>query len=87
MDASCEGRQRRALLSSFAGWHAVSVTAIGPAQRQLALRCAGECLWALGVSEYDGIKACEPPGPQIELSVRPDARPAARLDVRQMHSR
>ncbi len=56
-----------ALASSFAAWLGIASHALVPTQRKIALRCAGECLWALGLDEYKGVQACPPAAYTIDL--------------------
>lgn len=58
---------RRVLASSFASWTAIAKHALSPTERRMARRCAGECLFALGIDEYDGFKAQKPTGQILDL--------------------
>lgn len=50
---------RDTLAIAFAGFVMLSRNSIGLAQKRIAANYAGNCLWALGIEEYDGIRAVE----------------------------
>lgn len=48
------------LAQSFATFAALAKHSLSPTQTSMARERAGNCLWALGVKEYDGFRAIKP---------------------------
>lgn len=61
------------LANAHAAFRAMARNAPGPAQKRWATQMAAQCLWALEIPEFDGLKAEAPEGEVIDLHDRNQA--------------
>lgn len=64
-------RKQLALVHAFVALQSFHKHAMSPTQRKWALEAAANCLWGMGIEEYDGIKAEQPKGAIIDMSAEP----------------
>lgn len=62
-------REKAALAAAFGVLAMLAKHSLSPTQTAMATRAAGNCLWALGIDEYEGFRAEEPEGPVVEHAV------------------
>ena len=48
------------IAQAFATFKALAEHSLSPAQTRMATERAGNCLWALGIEEYEGFRGVEP---------------------------
>ncbi|EPX80498.1 hypothetical protein [Salipiger mucosus] len=55
-----QDEMKAVLVRAFVGFRIIANHSVLPTQKEIATDRAGNCLWALGVEEYEGFRAIEP---------------------------